>query len=67
MRLPTRGYRFVLDPPVPVNVLEGNILGKTKKPIKEYVPKPGMQYPPGPPPPPPDSPEARAGGGGGDE
>jgi hypothetical protein len=64
MRLPTRGYRFVLDPPVPVNVLEGNIVGKLKKPITAYVPKPGVQYPPGPPPPPPNSPEARAGGGG---
>ena len=35
MRLPTRGYRFVLDPPLPVNVLEGNILGTMKKPISE--------------------------------
>jgi hypothetical protein len=63
MRLPTRGFRFSVDPPIPVNVLEGTILGTIKKPIKEYVPKPGVQYPPGPVPVPPDSPEARAGGG----
>jgi hypothetical protein len=63
MRLPTRGYKFVLDPPLPINVLEGNILGDEKKPIKAYRPKPGVVYPPGPMPFPPDSPEARAGGG----
>ncbi|HJZ89116.1 MAG TPA: peptidoglycan-binding domain-containing protein [Polyangia bacterium] len=64
MRLPTRGYRFVLDPPIPVMVTEGNILGTLKKPVTTYVPKPGVQYPPGPMPVPRDSPEARAGGGG---
>jgi hypothetical protein len=63
MRLPTRGYRFVLDPPLPLNVLEGNVIGKQKKPVTTYVPKPGVVYPPGPLPIPPDSPEARAGGG----
>jgi hypothetical protein len=63
MRLPTRGYRFVLDPPLPLNVLEGNLMGERKKPITTYVPKPGVAYPPGPMPVPPDSPEARAGGG----
>ena len=31
-------------------VLEGNILGETKKPITTYVPRPGVRYPPGPPP-----------------
>jgi hypothetical protein len=46
---------------VPVNVLEGNIMGDQKKPIIGYVPKPGVKYP-GPPPPAPDSPEAKAGG-----
>jgi hypothetical protein len=66
MRLPSRGFYFQLEPPLPVNVLEGNILGKTKKPITTYMPKPGVKYPPGPPPIPPDSPEARAGGGGGE-
>jgi hypothetical protein len=62
MRLPSRGFWYQLEPPVPVNVLEGNIIGKTKKPITVYVPKPGVKYPPGPVPIPKDSPEARAGG-----
>jgi hypothetical protein len=62
MRLPSRGYAYYLDPPLPVNVLEGQIMGEQKKPIIGYVPKPGVKYP-GPPPPAPDSPEAKAGGG----
>ncbi|MDB4976020.1 MAG: hypothetical protein JWN48_4361 [Myxococcaceae bacterium] len=64
MRIPSRGYAYYLDPPLPVNVLEGTIRGEQKKPIIGYVPKPNEQYP-GPPPPAPDSPEAKAGGGGG--
>lgn len=64
MRIPSRGYVYVLDPPLPVNVLEGEIKGNAKKPIAGYVPKPGVRYPPGPPPAAPDSPEARAGGTG---
>jgi hypothetical protein len=62
MRIPSRGYVYVLDPPLPVNVLEGEIKGNQKKPILGYVPKPGVHYP-GPPPAAPDSPEAKAGGG----
>jgi hypothetical protein len=63
MRIPSRGFIFTLEPPLPVNVLEGEIKGNLKKPILEYVPKPGLKYP-GPPPPLPNSPEARAGGSG---
>lgn len=63
LRLPSRGYWYRLEPPLPVTVLEGNIMGKVKKPITSYVPKPGVQYPPGPPPSPKDTPESRAGGG----
>jgi hypothetical protein len=63
MRIPSRGFAFELDPPLPVEVLEGNVRGKLKDPITTYVPKPGVKYP-GPPPPVRDSPEARAGGGG---
>lgn len=62
LRLPSRGYWYELDPPVPVDVLEGNIVGDTKKPLTGYFPKPGVVYPPGPPPVPSDSPESRAGG-----
>jgi hypothetical protein len=62
MRIPSRGFIYQLDPPLPVNVLEGNIMGDQKTPVIGYVPKPGINYP-GPPPPAPDSPEAKAGGG----
>ncbi len=64
MKIPSRGYHYILEPPLPVNVLEGDIKGEVKKPITEYVPEPWNKYPPGPPPPAPDSAEARAGGGG---
>jgi hypothetical protein len=63
MRLPSRGFWYRLEPPLPVMVLEGNIVGTPKKPITGYVPKPGVVYPPGPPPSPKDTPESRAGGG----
>jgi len=63
VRMPTRGYYYRLEPPLPVNVLEGNIIGKARKPITSYMPKPGVKYPPGPVPSPSDSPAARAGGG----
>jgi hypothetical protein len=63
MRIPSRGYLYEMDPPVPVNVLEGNIMGDVKKPILEYVPEPWNKYPPGPPPPPPNGGD-KAGGGG---
>jgi hypothetical protein len=61
IRIPSRGFVYYLDPPLPVNVLEGDIKGAQKKPIIGYVPKPNEQYP-GPPPPAPDSPEAKGGG-----
>jgi hypothetical protein len=65
MRIPSRGYAYYLDPPLPVNVLEGTIRGAQKKPIGGYVPKPNEVYP-GPPPPAPDGAESKAGGGGGE-
>jgi hypothetical protein len=61
IRLPSGGYAYYLDPPLPVDVLEGDIRGEQKTPVLTYVPKPGIRYP-GPPPPVPNSPEARAGG-----
>jgi hypothetical protein len=63
MRIPSRGFAYTLDPPLPVKVLEGTIRGAQKTPILGYVEKPNVEYPPGPPPPVPDSPEAKAGGG----
>jgi hypothetical protein len=46
--LKTRGYYYELQHPVPVNVLEGRVMGAVKKPIAAYVRKPGVDY--GPPP-----------------
>jgi hypothetical protein len=62
IKIPSRGYAYVLDPPLPVFVREGQIRGAQKEPIRGYVPKPNTDYPPGPPPPAPDSPESMAGG-----
>ncbi len=49
IRIPSRGYVFELDPPMPVNVLAGTIRGSLTEPVEGYVPKPGVRYP-GPPP-----------------
>ncbi len=51
LRLPVRGYYYLLDPPVPVEVLEGNIKGKLQAPVGGYVKKPGEEYPNDRPPP----------------
>ncbi|MCB9715313.1 MAG: hypothetical protein H6712_15705 [Myxococcales bacterium] len=40
MKLDTRGYKFELVEPIPVQVLEGRIRGRRQTPIEEYVPKP---------------------------
>jgi hypothetical protein len=44
--LGTRGYYYELSPPVPVMVTEGRIMGKVKRPIQAYLPKPGVDYGP---------------------
>jgi len=44
MRLPSRGFYRELQPPIPVDVLEGRIKGTVEKPIAGYVPKPGVKY-----------------------
>jgi hypothetical protein len=44
----TRGYYYELADPVPVNVLEGRVMGEVKKPIVAYVRKPGVDYGPAP-------------------
>ncbi|HJX52206.1 MAG TPA: L,D-transpeptidase [Polyangia bacterium] len=44
--LGTRGYYYELDPPLPVVVTTGRIMGKLKKPIEAYLPKPGVDYRP---------------------
>jgi hypothetical protein len=42
--LSTRGYYYELTPPLPVNVLEGRIVGTLKKPTTGFVRKPGVIY-----------------------
>jgi hypothetical protein len=42
--LSTRGYYYELNPPVPVVVTLGRIMGKVQKPIEAYLPKPGVDY-----------------------
>ncbi len=59
IRLPSRGFSYQLEPPLPVEVLEGDIKGTLKAPVLTYVPKPGINYP-GPPPAVRDSGEGRA-------
>ena len=63
MRLPTRGYYRELQPPIPVEVLEGRVKGTLTKPIAGYVPKPGVKYASRRLPTMTDTPEDRAGGG----
>ena len=36
--VPTRGYLFELDPPVPVRVLPGRIAGEQQKPVSSVIP-----------------------------
>ncbi|HEV3030566.1 MAG TPA: L,D-transpeptidase [Polyangia bacterium] len=62
MRLPSRGFYYELDPPLPIEVLEGRILGARDKPVSGYVRKPGVIYATTKPPDASDSPESRAGG-----
>ena len=40
----TRGYYYEMTPPVPVNVLEGNIRGEAQDPIEKPVKKPTLMY-----------------------
>jgi hypothetical protein len=65
IKIVTRGFSYRMDPPLPVEVLEGEIKGEAKEPILGYVPKPGQRYPGPPPPLPGGSADDRAGGGGG--
>jgi hypothetical protein len=64
MRLPTRGFYFELDPPLPIETLDGQTKGTLAKPIPGYVRKPGVTYAAAAPPSASDTPESKAGGGG---
>jgi hypothetical protein len=63
MRLPSRGFYYELNPPIPIEVLEGRIKGVRQKPVAGYVRKPGMTYASSRLPAASTSPESRAGGG----
>jgi hypothetical protein len=45
MRVPSRGFQYTLDPPIPVSVLKGTIKGREKKPLDGYFKIPGKPYP----------------------
>ena len=62
MRLPSRGFYYELDPPIPVETLEGRVRGVRQKPVSGYVRKPGVEYAADHPPPASSSPESKAGG-----
>lgn len=40
----SRGYYYELKRPIHVQVTEGRILGKAKRPIEAFLPKPGVNY-----------------------
>lgn len=63
MRLPTRGFYFQLEPPLPIETLKGNIKGTLKQPIMEYLPKPGVDYGDRRPPTASGGTDSKAGGG----
>jgi len=64
MRLPTRGFYYELDPPLPVETLKGTIAGKLQQPMTGYVRKPGVTYTSSQPPAATSGPDSKAGGGG---
>ena len=64
MRLPTRGFYYELEPPLPVETLKGTIAGELQQPVTDYVRKPGVTYASSKPPPASSGPEGKAGGGG---
>jgi hypothetical protein len=65
IRVVTRGFEYELTPPLPVNVLEGNVKGKLRRPPGGYHPKPELEYPSATPPRlGKQTAESRAGGGG---
>lgn len=44
INLNSKGYKYELKAPVPVNVLPGRIRGRQKTPIETYMPKPEEEY-----------------------
>jgi len=46
MKIKTRGYRYELADPIPIEVTNGRIKGRRHSPIAEYVPRPVKEEPP---------------------
>ncbi len=63
VRVPSRGFQYTLDPPVPVSVRKGTIKGEVKKPPEGFVEIPGRAYPGTMPGEEGDDVDSRAGGG----
>jgi hypothetical protein len=45
MYLPSQGFKYELEPPIDVEVLEGRIEGKVEEPIEDLMEIPGKEYP----------------------
>lgn len=45
VRVPSRGFQYTLEPPIPVKVLKGSLRGDRLKPFEGYVKVPGKAYP----------------------
>ena len=45
MYLPSQGFKYELDPPIEVEVLEGKIEGELEEPIEDLMEIPGKEYP----------------------
>ncbi|MCA9689927.1 MAG: L,D-transpeptidase [Myxococcales bacterium] len=44
IRLKSRGYKYRLAEPIPVEVTKGRIRGKRKAPYEDFIKKPGVEY-----------------------
>ncbi len=47
VRIPSRGFQYRLEPPLPVEVLGGRIRGTLRQPVEGLVKMPGKAYPAG--------------------
>ncbi|MBV70119.1 MAG: hypothetical protein CMH52_02130 [Myxococcales bacterium] len=45
IHVPSRGFRYTMDPPVPVTVLRGQVYGKQRRRVEGLVKIPGKRYP----------------------
>jgi hypothetical protein len=45
IHVPSRGFQYTMEPPLPVSVLEGKIQGEAKKPLEGYFKIPDKKYP----------------------